>query len=393
MPAPAATPTVRRVNRTVTVLLLDPNGESLGPLPPFDVPAPWWQETSDVVAVIQEQHGLAVDVLRILTTERAEPPGGAVTYLAQIRAATPTSPPLADPATRDQPKRAAYARPGGPARSLAWATGITGPARAVQQRTWNLSAIWALETPTARYWLKQVPAWLPREPVVLNWFAGVLPELVPRLLAVGPDGCELLADVPGVDLYDADLPTRLLIEEQAHRFQVAALGTIGDLVAAGIPDRRGPELAEWIRASLSGWKQADDLLSGLDERLAAVADCGLPGTLVHGDAHPGNARRDGARLVILDWSDCAVDHPGFDVLDLAEGLPDAEAAVLFAAWADRWRRQVPGCEPDRALDLLRPVVALRSAALYAEFVAHVEPAEHRYHVADVEHLLEGLGRS
>ncbi|RQX47938.1 aminoglycoside phosphotransferase family protein, partial [Micromonospora chalcea] len=51
--------------------------------------------------------------------------------------------------------------------------------------------------------------------------------------------------------------------------------------------------------------------------------------------------------------------------------------------ARRWRTDVPGSDPHRAVDLLRPVAPLRLAAVYAMFLAAIEPGEHPYHVHDV----------
>ena len=387
------------MSRTVTLVLLNLNGELLGALTPFEVDLPWWQEASDVVQAFQERHGLAVDVLRLLESERPRPHGGAVTYLAQTRTPVdlqlnPVDPGIVTLIDRDEPLRAPYARPGGPADSLAWAAEIVGPVTAVQLRTWNLSTIWRLEAERGTCWLKQLPVWLRREPAALQWLGEVVPDLAPRVIAVGENGRELLADVPGIDHYAADLKTRLLIVEQAHRFQIAALTATDRLLADGVPDRRGPALTAWIRASLTGWTDsspAQELLASLDERMTAVADCGLPDTLAHGDANPGNARGDGDRVVFLDWSECYLGHPGFDVLGLADGLPDRETGSVLEAWAAGWRQQVPGCDPARALGLLRPVSALRAAAVYAEFVANIEPTEHPYHAFDVPDMLEAAG--
>ena len=387
--------------RTVTLIMLDQDGEMLGALTPFETVQPWWQEASDVVPVVQERYGLEVDLLRLLSTEHVRAPGGEITYLAQAR--TPVRPELElDPVgpdllaliERDEPLRAAYAWPGGPAASLAWAAEILGPLTAVQRRTWNLSAIWRLETERGVCWLKQLPAWLRCEPAALQWLSEAVPGLAPHVIALGDEGRELLADVPGVDHYEADLPTRLLIGRQAHRFQAAALTATDRLLADGVQDRRGPALTAWIRASLKGWvsvnggeQGSEELLASLDERMAAVAECGLPDTLAHGDANPGNARGDGERVVFLDWSECYLGHPGFDILGLAGGLPADQERALLGAWSDRWRRQVPGCDPDRAIELLRPISALRAAAVYAEIIANIEPTEHRYHELDVLEML------
>jgi Ser/Thr protein kinase RdoA (MazF antagonist) len=121
--------------------------------------------------------------------------------------------------------------------------------------------------------------------------------------------------------------------------------------------------------------------------MATVAACGLPDTLVHGDLHPGNVRSDGAVRVLMDWGDTTVSNPAFDILRLTGDLPEPEAARLVSAWAHRWRRDAPGCAPERAVELLRPVASLRAAAVYAGFLAAIEPAERPYHVADVPDAL------
>jgi aminoglycoside phosphotransferase (APT) family kinase protein len=131
------------------------------------------------------------------------------------------------------------------------------------------------------------------------------------------------------------------------------------------------------------------VLDSLDSQLEAVAQCGLPDTLVHGDLHPGNVRGtpDGP-LVILDWGDCFLGHPAFDIIRLTEGLPAAEAVKILDAWAGRWHSTTPGSEPNRAAQLIRPILALRSAAVYADFLANIEITEHPYHASDVDRCVE-----
>ena len=43
---------------------------------------------------------------------------------------------------------------------------------------------------------------------------------------------------------------------------------------------------------------------------------------------------------------------------------------------------MPGCDPDRARDLLAPVAALQRAAMYQMFLDNIEPSERVYHAAD-----------
>lgn len=387
------------MSRTVTLVLVDGDGALLGALPPFDVESPWWQEVAEIVLGARERYGVTLEVLRLLTAERAKPPGGAVSYLAQLAGPAPTglepvdpsALPLAEQDDAEEPLRAPYARRGGPARSIAWARTILGPVDAVQQRTWNLSAIWRLGGARRRFWLKQLPSFYQHEPAALSWLGATVPELVPKVLGHGNEGRELLADVPGVDLYAAGLPARVLITEQAHRFQVAAVEATEHLRAEGIPDRRGTAMVGWIRSGLAGWAdrhRAAELLAGLEERMDEVASCGVPDTLVHGDANPGNVRASGQQTVFLDWADCFIGHPGFDILGLVGDQEPVEESVILDYWASGWRRDVPGCEPLRAVSLLRPVGYLRAAAVYAEFVANVEPSERRYHAFDVPSMLD-----
>jgi Phosphotransferase enzyme family len=390
--------------RSVTLVLADPAGELLGALPPFTVDLPYWQETSDVVPVVSRRHGLEVDVLRLLTSERPRPPGGAVTYLAQLRGPLPSSlsrgirfepidPAAIDMIRGDDEKRAPYARFGGPATSIGWAESVLGATvQAVQQRTWNLSAIWRLTTGAGDVvWLKQLPAFYAEpERAALAWFGQTQPGRAPTVLGLGPQGCELMADVPGTDLYEADLDTRLRIAAQAQVFQSSALDLTEDLVRRGIPDRRGPALTDWLRTTLEGWAighPAARLLDTLDQRMADLTACGVPDTLVHGDSHSGNVRGTGDALVFLDWGDVFVGHPGFDILGLAGGLAPDDRDTLLFAWTREWQRAVPGCAPLRALRLLRPLAALVGAATYAGFVARIESSEQRYHAADVPEAL------
>jgi hypothetical protein len=372
----------------VTLVLVDAAGAVLGALPPFDVELPWWQEAGDVVAAARARHGLDVQVLRLLGADRPAPPGGRVSYLAQVSAPPATVLRPADVDLTPEPRRAPYAVPGGPARSVAWALRRLGRpgAVAVQQRTWNLSAIWRLDAGGAPVaWLKQVPLMFAHEANVLPLVDGFAPGLVPRLLAAGEAGRMLLAHVPGEDRYGAGAGFRAAVARDFHPVQRYFAGRIGELLAAGVPDRRF-DIARFAGVAAPFVDVIDglgELIDELAERLVAVDVCGLPDTLVHGDLHPGNVRSDGSVRAILDWGDSTVAHPAYDILRLTEGLPAVEAAELVAAWAARWREAVPGSDPERAVALLRPVAELRAAAAYGDFLDRIEPAERPYHEADV----------
>ncbi|MEV4488663.1 aminoglycoside phosphotransferase family protein [Micromonospora coxensis] len=378
------------MTRTVTLVLVDPTGRPLGALPEYEVDSPWWQEVDPVVRGAPVE----VTVLRLLDGHGDRPgAAGRVRYLAEV--AEPPAVPLR-PAPVDltpHPLRAPFAEPGGPPASIAWARAaldrLGRPAETVtQRRTWNLSAIWRLDSPLGTAWLKQVPGFFRHEAAVLRRLGTVTPGRVPVLLADDGDGRMLLDHVPGEDRYGADPTERAAIAVDQHDLQVRALSLVDDLVADGVPDLRGPALVRWIRATIpASALPTTDPLDGLEERLAQVAECGVPDTLVHGDLHPGNVRGDGARRVVIDWGDAFVGHPAFDILRLTEGLSPADAGPLLAAWCARWRDSVPGCDPERAVALLRPVAALRMAAVYAMFLAGIEPSERIYHADDVPRYL------
>jgi hypothetical protein len=387
----------------VTLVLLDAAGRPLGALPPYEVTTPFWQDMAPVVAGARDRHGVEVAVLRLLAAERPEPHGGALTYLAQTGADPPAGPIPAGliPVEVDlspHPHRAPYAEPGGPAASLRWAGEALhalgrGPVlSAAQERTWNLSAIWSLQTGDGPVWLKQVPRFFAHEAAVLRWIAGIgYGHLVPRVLAADA-GRILLDHVDGDDLYGAGLDVRVAIVADLLPVQRVAAGRVEKLLRLGLPDRRAAPLVATLRGVVArhgdGDRRLDALAAGLDRRMARVAACGLPETLLHGDLHPGNVRghlrgpaREGDRRVVIDWGDSCVTHPAFDILRMTEGLAGDDARAVIDAWAGPWR--AAGGDPEGAVELLRPVAALRNAATYADFLDHIEPAEHPYHAADV----------
>lgn len=371
----------------MTLVLVDPAGELLGALPPFSVESPWWQDIAPVVAGA----GVDVTVLRLLHADRSGPPGGHVTYLAETRERPDGLTPLGADLV-PHARRAPWAEPGGPAASLAWASGVLDRLGLTevtprQQRTWNLSAIWRMDGPAGPVaWLKQVPGFFTHEPAVLGLVASVAPDLVPYVMAAGNSGRMLLAHVPGDDRYGADEELCGVIASAFHPVQEHFAGRLDEL--AGVPDKRldVDRFANVAAPYLDDIPGLADLIDGLPERLAAVADCGLPDTLLHGDLHPGNVRTDGTGSpVIVDWGDSAIGNPVFDLLRLTEGLSTPEP--LVAAWVERWRRSVPGSDPARAISLSRPVAALQSAATYAGFLADIEQSEWPYHAADVPDCL------
>ena len=401
--------------RRATVVLIARDGSVLGRLPEFPVESPWWQEAQPVVAGARDRFGLEIVVLRLLDTELPRPQGGGVTYLAEPRGHIPS-----DIATRllpfdghldEQPLRVRWASPGGPAQDLAWAEAVLRRRRlervghAAQLRSWNLSSIWRLPLREGAAWLKVVPPFFAHEGDVVRLLQG---GPVPRLLGHDRDRI-LLADVAGSDRHDADPDELLEMVSLLVDLQAAWVGRTGQLRSIGLPDWTGPMLAAEITdvverraAMLPPGARAvlDDFVTGLAERFEAIAACGLPDTIVHGDFHPGNVRggddlrRDvdggGAgnhALTLLDWGDCGIGNPLLDQPAFLDRIASDVRATVSDHWWDAWRRHRPGSDPARAAFLIGPVAAARQALIYQRFLDHIEPVERRFHDADVPEWL------
>ena len=374
--------------RFVTLVLVDGHGRLLGQLPPFGVDTPWWQDLEPVVAACP-----AAVVLRLLdaTPAPGQVMGGAVRYLAEVDRPPGLlqKVPDAEGLLADHPLRMPWARPGGPASDLEWAAAhvaISGPP--VQVRSWNLSSIWRLNGPDGPTWLKCVPPFFGHEPDVLR-ILGPGPAL-PGLLAA-EDHRMLLADMAGVDGYHAEVGDHRAIIDSLVEVQLSALGRL-DQLAATVPDWRSPQLRAGAEAVVAR-RAADNrtlrrLLDDWDGRFQAIADCGIPEGLFHGDAHPGNARIGVEPPILFDWGDSGLGHPLLDAAVLSVHRAGDRADQVLRHWLKAWKRAVPGSDPDRAWGLIQPAAVLRGAVVFQRFLDHIEPSEHVYHHQDVQPSLD-----
>jgi hypothetical protein len=388
--------------RVVTLVLQSGDGSVVGTLDPFRVELPWWSEAAGVVETARRERGADVAVLRLLHAD-ADPEnpwkmGGSSVYAAELYGPVPSGVRATDPRTAaaafdDHPLRLAWARPGGPAREVAWAVQaladggreLTG--RPQQMRTWNLSSIWSIPTTGGTAWLKSVPPFFAHEGRIIEWLAD--PALPP--LVASADGRVLMSDIAGVDQYDAALPTLASAVDILVAIQHRVSGRVDELLALGLPDWRWPALRPLIddvvdrhRDELDGSEShaLDAFVANFDERCRAIDACGLPVTLVHGDFHRGNLRGNDSQVSLLDWGDCGVGHPLFDIAAMLAPLDSAVTDELMTAWTAEWLERCPGSEPVRAATLIEPIAALRQAVIYRGFLDRIEPSEHCYHASD-----------
>jgi Phosphotransferase enzyme family len=391
--------------RKVVLVLTTPDGVAFGQLPPFPVATPWWSQVEPVVAACRALHGFSPVILRLLAADRPGPPGGTVTYLAEVPERRPADPWLGRLA--DDPRRLSYARPGGPAADLAWARSamlahsVRGTGEPIQVRTWNLSCLWRLPSERGMLWLKVLPPFAAPEGPLLGMLAN---HPVPRLLASDQRRL-LMFEAPGRDLYDVGEPLLSTTVEHLVRLQAELAADVDQLIAMGLPDwRRAPATADLTSVlerelpaipAAAGRARLRRFVSGLDDRFAAIEACGLPATLVHGDFHPGNVHGDGATSTLLDFADSIVGHPLLDLPTFVDGIAPATRDRVRQTWFAAWRAAAPGCDPERAAMLLAPIASARQMATYRAFLDAIEPSEHPYHCDHpriwLEHALELLG--
>jgi hypothetical protein len=215
----------------------------------------------------------------------------------------------------------------------------------LQHRTWNLSCIWSIpvrESPGSRgrLWLKCVPGFFAYEACVLRRLSA---EAVPRLVAA-QDHRLLLGDLPGRDGFDATPDEAEQVIKCLVGLQIRTVPLVPSLLADGVPDARSEALVQQLQAVVA--RRAPDnpilrhLAGSAGKQLAQAQSCGLPDVLVHGDAHPGNARIGLGTPILFDWGDARIGNP---VLDLAvlNRLHGPARDALADYWLRTWNRRCP----------------------------------------------------
>jgi Ser/Thr protein kinase RdoA (MazF antagonist) len=309
-----------------------------------------------------------------------------------------------DEILQPHPLRNSYAEPGGPQADLAWARtvlahhGLALAAPPVQIKTWNLSSLWRLPLADGGAWLKAVPSFCAHEGALLSALASS--GHVPHLFGWERGRC-VMHDVAGEDLWEPTLDERIAMIGMLVMMQRRWIARIDELFAIGVHDWRAAALRASIAETFERTKHELDeadvrtlerLVAGLEQRFAAIAQCGIPDSLVHGDYHPGNVRGRAGALTILDWGDAGVGHPLLDQPAFIERAPEAERPMLESHWQGAWRSACPGSDPESAARLLAPIAAARRASTFLRFLDNIEPSEHPYHLGDPRDQLQEAAR-
>jgi hypothetical protein len=395
------------MDRVVTLVLVRSDGTVLGALPSFTASTPWWPDVAEVVETCRAIHGVDVTILRLLDVADFDPRGGMggkITYVAELDGPLPES---TGPWTKPLPDdrlRARWARPGGPARDIAWAdeqlsaAGRPRQRPAVQMKTWNLSSIWRLPTSDGDVWLKAVPPFFAHEGAVIHALAA---PALPPVIAFDDLGRTLLEDVRGVDQYSAPTERHAVMIDTLVALQAGAVDRVAEILDAGAPDWRAAPFAVAAadvvergsdELDADERRVLDRLVSRLDDRFRALAECGVPDTFVHGDFHTGNVRWTDAGPVIFDWGDCGIGNPLLDLPPFDRNLAAEHRPAARTRWIEQWTARAPGSDPARAVALVVPIAALRLAIIYQRFLDGIEQTERRYHEADVPQQLRDAAR-
>ncbi len=269
-------------------------------------------------------------------------------------------------------------------------------------KVWSLSAVLRVPTDDGVLIFKAACDWFRAEPRITEVLAGLWPDRIPALVAVEAErGWQLMEPLAGVP--DEGDPPPELAEPTAVAMaglQVAALAHLDDLARAGLPDRG-------LDATLAGLRQVAEHSVELDlldpderarvtatlprvaERITALADWGVPETLVHGDLHLGNVAAHGQALVIFDWTDACLAHP---LVDRATLLPTAHAERpgLGAAYCDVWRPLVDLPPPEQVEHEARVLERAFQAITYERIQAALEEASRWEFAGVVAHCLRRL---
>jgi len=387
--------------RQVSIVMLDRDGNVAGQLPDFTIASPWLQEVAEITTAVQQQFDFAITILRLLSVDDSELPKRGVTYLAESSTALPDQlPKQVWPGRLEaDTHRNFYAEAGGPNKALSWAReSLRQHAQADllnirQIRTWNLSAIWRLETTAGVFWLKCIPDFFSHEGPVIALFKD---EAVPKIIAQH-DSMILMPDIPGLDCYDAEPDQISYMIRTLVDLQIRWHTHLPSLITTGIPRLTEARMTEDISAVVTRNLDQLDTTSNetlkqfsadLPDRLTKLSRCGLPDTLVHGDYHPGNWRGEKLQLTILDWGDCVIGHPLLDMPALLERTGPHQD-TFKSEWLKCWQDQFPNADVEEAARLIHPIAIIRRAVVYQHFLDHIEESERIYHSDDpAECLLE-----
>ena len=413
------------------ILVFDtPNGPAL---PHASVPEELWQaKTGPVKSAFEPVFGVPFNVIYCLgfaDHEENQPAHGL--YLLELRQPDSAEPlpagarwlPLADaqpekllpaklidaflrwkaeytaqtlPGTAWQPPefRPAWAMPGWYARAEAWIReelardGQT--VLAVEPvKSWCISVVLRVQI-TGRSAFFKASRKLPlfaNEGAVMRGLAALYPGHIPAPWGINDEqGWMLLDDLGAILGREPSVEQQAALWETMSRIQIDSTNRLDHLLRAGCLDRR----IAWLQTQLDGLLADERTVSPLepDERealfdalprlqalLTELEALPIPPALVHGDLHTGNAVMRDGKILLFDWTDAAVTHPFFDLMNLYNHPEPGERAHFAGLVRSLWEQHYPPDAVQRSMDLARVTYGLYHAISYQSIANHLEESD------------------
>jgi aminoglycoside/choline kinase family phosphotransferase len=257
-----------------------------------------------------------------------------------------------------------------------------------QVSNWSLSCVLRAHTATGAVYFKAA-ATLPlfvNEPVIMAELARRYPDHIPAPIRLDPQRRWMLLPDLGRPLgYDASLAARQELLHSLATLQRESATAVDYLLKLGCHDRRLERLSAQAAAlaanvvALGGLTDAEraqfhEALPRLQAMCAALAACGIPHTLVHGDLHLHNVAVNAGRSQFFDWTDACVSHPFFDLISVFDDEDRTRQAQLRGGYLSQWSDCALLERLLEAWTLAQPLSDLHQAISYQHILVGLEPA-------------------
>lgn len=379
--------------------------------PSFRVPPRFYPETPDILDAIRRETGADCVILRCLDEGESERGRPRVYSALAVRPADHLRAPFRwIPKSRIRlPDGASLSEPTNPAPqawqriSPEWTRGMTEwiadnlPSdirrsgwTLSQIRTWAISAVFRIESDSARLYFKASPSYFGLEVPLTLHMARDFPDISPRVIASDSARGWMLMEDLGNDTLSTAPSVHIWRETMRAlaRVQLTCAAAPAPLDALGL-ERRAPQdaiqtLRTWISspesAKIRVWRKrfADalrrlapnmDKLDAMRRRLDAIA---LPRTLDHGDLDSTNIFAQNGAPILMDWSDAAISHPLFTPAMMRPVIRDADLRDLYLS---HWTSFAPLDDLREAFAISKTIAPIERAAHYrANIVPHLPAA-------------------